>query len=249
MTTMRFVPFCLLTLSVFPSASWAQSRSGSDSMVDYGSAVVSVHTLSIPDRAKAAYNKGVRFLNAKEWSQSIQNFQHAIKFSPTFYEAYNLLGAAELGLQNWNDAEAAFRKSIELSGGAFASPHFGLGLVFSHRKQFVDAEAMIRSGLDLDPSDANGAFCLAWVLYLTGKLPEAEQSAREATLHRPNFAEPYLLLAQIHLLERNSSAEVDDLNAYLRLDPDSPRSARARAALAEAQRKPPSDNIIASATP
>jgi tetratricopeptide (TPR) repeat protein len=249
MVTMRFVPFCFLTLSVFPSAISAQSKSDSRSMIDYSSAVVSIHTLSIPDKAKKAYNSGVRLLNAKDWTQAAANCRRAIEFSPTFYEAYSVLGAAELGLQNWNDAEEAFRKSIELSGGNFAAPHFGLGLVLSHHEQFAEAEATIRAGLDLDPGDASGAFCLGWVLYMEGRLPEAEQSARDAVLHKPTFAEPYLLLAQIHRLERNPAAELDDLNAYLKLDPSSPQSARARAAIAEAQRTLGSESTLAAARP
>jgi tetratricopeptide (TPR) repeat protein len=95
---------------------------------------------------------------------------------------------------------------------------------------------MVRDGLDLDPADASGHFALAWVLFTAGRLPEAEQSAREAVRYKPAFAEPYLLLAEIDLRQNHSAAAIQDLDAYLKLDPDSPRSARAKAALAAAQR-------------
>jgi tetratricopeptide (TPR) repeat protein len=233
---LRSVLLCFLTLSIFPSAAAGQSKDESRSMIDYSGGVVSVHQLSIPDKAREAYNKGVRQLNAKDCTNSVPNFQRAIRFFPAFYEAYNLLGVAELAMQRWDDAEAAFRKSIELSSGTFAAPRFGLGLILCHRNQCGDAEAMIRDGLDLNPADASGDFCLAWVLYTLGRLSEAERSAREATLYKPDFPEPYLLLAQIHLLQRNSSAEIEDLDRYLKLDPSSPRSAKAKTARADVQR-------------
>jgi len=66
-------------------------------------------------------------------------------------------------------------------------------------------------------------------------LAEAEQSALQAILHRPAFAEAYLLLAQIHQHQNNPVAVVADLDAYLKLDPDSPRSARVKAIRAETQ--------------
>jgi tetratricopeptide (TPR) repeat protein len=190
-----------------------------------GSAV-SVHELGIPDKAREAYNKGVRQLDAADW-----------------------LGGAELSMQSWDSAEAAFRKSIELSRGMFAPPHFGLGVILCHRNQFADAEATIRDGIELDPADAHGHFSLAWVLYAMGRLPEAERSAHEAILHKPTFPDPYFLLAQIHLLQRNPSAEIEDLNGCLKVDPNSPVSARARAERAEAQRSLAKGNTSAPTRP
>jgi tetratricopeptide (TPR) repeat protein len=206
---------------------------------------VSVRELTIPDKAREAYNKGIRQADADDWAGSVPNFRRAIKSFPAYYEAYSGVGVAEVYLQNWNEAEASFRKCIELSGGTFAAAHFGLGLILSHRQQFPEAEAMIREGIQLDPADARGHFSLAWVLHTMGRLPEAEQSAREAILYKPTFPDPYLLLAQIHLDQGNFSSEIEDLEGYLKVDPHGPLSARARAALADAERSLAKDNAAA----
>jgi tetratricopeptide (TPR) repeat protein len=122
-------------------------------------------------------------------------------------------------------------------------------VILCHRNQFADAEATIRDGIELDPADAHGHFSLAWVLYAMGRLPEAERSAHEAILHKPTFPDPYFLLAQIHLLQRNPSAEIEDLNGCLKVDPNSPVSARARAERAEAQRSLAKGNTSAPTKP
>jgi tetratricopeptide (TPR) repeat protein len=237
MSCSRVIPLCFLTLSVFPSVTSAQSKTGDRSPFDYTAAVVSVHELSIPGKARDAYNKGIRRLNVKDWAGSVPEFQRAIKSFPGFYEAYDMQGVAQLAMQSWQDAETSFRKSLDLSLGHYAAPHFGLGLILCiHYKQFAQAEETVRDGLDLDPVDASGHFALAWVLYSVGRLTEAEQSAREAVRYKPAFAEPYLLLAEMDLRQNHSAAAIEDLDAYLKLDPDSPRSARAKAARAEAQR-------------
>ena len=237
MSCSRVIPLCFLTLSVFPSVGSAQSKTGDRSSPGYTAAVVSVRGLSIPEKAREAYNKGVRRLNLKDWAGSLPEFQRAIKSFPGFYEAYDMLGVAQLAMLNSADAEKSFRKSIDLSLGQYAAPHFGLGLILCiDYKQFAEAEEIVRDGLDLDPADASGHFALAWVLFTAGRLPEAEQSAREAVRYKPAFAEPYLLLAEIDLRQNHSAAAIQDLDAYLKLDPDSPRSARAKAALAAAQR-------------
>jgi tetratricopeptide (TPR) repeat protein len=210
---------------------------------------VSVRELTIPDKAREAYNKGIRQADAGDWTGSVPNFQRAIKSFPAYYEAYSGLGVAEVYLQNWNEAEASFRKCIELSGGTFAAAHFGLGLILSHRQQFPEAEAMIREGIQLDPADARGHFSLAWVLHTMGRLPEAEQSAREAILYKPTFPDPYLLLAQIHLDQGNFSSEIEDLDGYVKVDPHGPLSARASAALADAERSLAKENAAARQKP
>jgi tetratricopeptide (TPR) repeat protein len=243
---------CFLTFLTLPSLCSAQSKSLT-LLLDDSESTVSVHELSVPQKTRDAFNKATRLLAVKNLTGSISQFQRAINAFPTFYEAYYRMGLAELKLQHAAEAETAFRKSIELSEGRYAPPHFGLGLVlWQEEKQFAEAEATVRTGLQLDPSDAGGAFTLAWMLYNTDRLPEAEKSARQAVIYEPTFAMVYLLLAQIHLRRNNQSGVVQDLNAYLRLDADSPASAQARTLLAEAQRalsQESARSVLAQANP
>lgn len=191
--------------------------------------VTSVHELKVPEKALAACRKGTERFAAKDSAGSISEFQKAIKAYPDYYEAYAKLGAAELDIDHWQHAEADFRKSLELSNGRYAPADFGLGLILATVKnQFTAAERSIRDGLDLDPGDVTGNFVLAWVLYSTTRLQEAEKSAREALSLAPNFAGAQLLLAQIHLGERNLAEAVDDLNAYLSFGISGPLDEKAR---------------------
>jgi tetratricopeptide (TPR) repeat protein len=201
-----------------------------------GAVTVSAHELSIPEKARKAFNKGSQRLAAKDSAGSIPEFQRAIQIFPAYYEAYYKMGIAQLDLQQGENAEAAFRKSIELSAGRYAPPHSGLGLILCLQKRLSEAESAARTGVKLDPADAAGQYALALVLLTTNRLPEAEKTARQAVLSKPNFAEAYLLLADIHLRQSKAAALVEDLDAFLKLDPDGPASARVRAVREDAQR-------------
>jgi tetratricopeptide (TPR) repeat protein len=126
---------------------------------------------------------------------------------------------------------------MELSEKRYAPADFGLGLVLATvAKEFDEAETIVRSGLEIAPTDVTGHFVLAWVLYSTARLEEAEQSAREAIRSAPAYAGPRLLLAQIHLRENKLSTAVEDLDEYLALGIASSMDGQVRAVRAQALR-------------
>jgi len=248
----RVVAFGFLTLTTLPLATFGQARADKSGAApaENLAPTVSVHELQIPEKAREAYNKGIQRFAQKDWAGSIIEFQRAIAAYHDFYEAYYKIGLANLELRLSANAEAAFRKSMELSEAHFAPALFGLGLTLGNDKQFDDALAFIRAGLRLDPTSARGNFTLAWVLYTADRIAEAEKSARQAVLYSPDFAMAHLLLAQIHRRQNKAAAMVEDLDTYLRLDPDGPRSAGVKAVRDEATRAlgrdPESVEIVAA---
>jgi tetratricopeptide (TPR) repeat protein len=237
MTGSRAVASCCLSCLLIPAMCYAQSRltaadrSGAANL----GPTVSVRELRIPEKARKAFRKGMERLAAQDWAGSIPEFQKAIKAFSDLYEAYYKIGIAQLELQQTPEAEAAFRKAIELSEGRYAPPLFGLALALCNQGQYPEAEVAVRTGLDLEPMDAAGHFTLAWVLYTGEKIVEAEKSALDAVRYDPHFATAHLLLAQIHRKQNNQAAFVADLDNYLRLEPNGLRSAGVRLVRERAQ--------------
>ena len=223
--TSRLVASCCFVCLLVPVASLGQSKNTkTGGPGDSPDATVSVRQLRIPDRAKFAFNKGTQKLAAKDYAGSIVEFKKAIAAYDDFYEAYYKIGIANLEMQASEAAEAAFRKSIALSESKYTPPLFGMGLALASQKQFADAETYVRAGLQLEPTSPSGLLALGWVLFSAQRVVEAEKAAREAILYNPNLAMAHLLLAQIHRRQNNSAAVVEDLDAYLRIEPDGARS-------------------------
>ena len=225
MCASRLLASCCLVCLLGPIASFARpqnTKTGEPG--DSADAIVSVRQVRIPGRAKFAFNKGTQKLAARDYAGSIAEFQKAIGAYDDFYEAYYKIGIANLEMQACEAAEAAFRKSIALSESKYSPPLFGMGLALASQKQFADAESYVRAGLHVEPTSSSGLLALGWVLFSAQRVVEAEKAARDAVLYNPNLAMAYLLLAQIHRSQNNSAAMVEDLDAYLRLDPDGARS-------------------------
>jgi tetratricopeptide (TPR) repeat protein len=208
--------FCLLV----PVHSNAQSPPAGNS--------VSVRDLQIPPKALREFDKGLERLAKRDAEGSLPHFQAAIAEYPGYYEAYDRIGAADLQLWRVAEAERAFRKSIEVSGAGYAPPLLALGAILDDQKNFAEAAAVIRKGLELAPESINGYYYLGRALFGLNRLEEAESNAREALRRKLDFPSVHLLLADIHGRRKDYDSLLTDLNEYLRLAPDGAASEWAR---------------------
>lgn len=233
----------MLTVLIFPLTSLAQSESAKNTSGSASSApaasmgeyVVSVQELKMSGKAHKGFDKGTRLLQKGDAAGSLPFFHQAIAEYPGHYKAYYNLGVAHYRLGHIADAEQAFQKSIDLTGGAYGPSQFAMGMVLCQERDFHQAETVIMRGLDVDPGSATGKYFLGWAQFALNRLVDAEKSVQQALLRKASFAEAYFLLARIHQRQNNSPAVVQDLNAYLKLDPTNPGNVQARALLEKTQ--------------
>jgi len=191
--------------------------------------VVSVRELSIPRKAHELMQKGRMLLYANsDYRGSIAQFQRAIKEYPGYYEAYAEIGVAYMELGDVTSSAEALQKSIDVSQQRYAEAYFILANVYINAKRFADAGPVARKGVQLDDSSWKGHFELASALYGLDRDKEAETEARAAEQLQPDGGATYLLLANIHIRLNKYSAVLEDLNAYLKLDPNGAQADQAR---------------------
>jgi len=189
---------------------------------------VSVRELKIPGRAQEEFNKGLGSLAKNDWAGSLVHFTKAVQVFPEYYEAVYHEGVAETNLGQLEKAMEAFQKSLELSAGRYARGDFGIGYVLYLQGKLSEAEQIIRRGLEIDANSADGYVILGMTLLRLDRADEAEKSAREALARNPNLANAYLVLADSFARRRNYREQIEGLDAYLRLAPAGPVSARAQ---------------------
>lgn len=191
-----------------------------------GKYMVSVRELKIPEKAWGEYQKGMGCLEKSDSAGSVNHFTKAIKAFPGFYEALSQLGMAEIHRGAMEEARRAFQAAIDLSRGTFAPAQFGFGYLLYREGKAKEAEEVVRRGLEVDGNAPEGHVILGMALLALNRLDEAEKSAQEALLRKPEFAEAYLVLADVYAHKRNFRMQLQDLDAYLQLEPRGPTSAR-----------------------
>lgn len=212
-----------------------------------GPSSVSARELSIPQKARDAFAKGLMLLYQKSnYQKSVKQFERAIHDYPEYYEAYTQIGVADLHLGDGVGAEDALRKAVQLSRGQDVDALSWFATLLNDHRRFTDAEPVARKGVQLDSNSWQANAELARSLIGLQRPAEAEKSALAASKLGPDNPLIYLVLANIHAELENGPALLEDLSNYLRLNPAGTTADKIRAQkkkvedeLRDAQQTPP----------
>jgi tetratricopeptide (TPR) repeat protein len=187
------------------------------------------HELAIPEKARAAYQKGVAKADSHaDYKGAVLEFQRAINNYRDYYEAYSEMGMAYVRLKDFPAAEKALRRSVEMSEQKYPPPLILLSMLLNDQNRPVDAEPIARQAISADPNAWRGSYELSRALLGLRRLPEAEASAYAARDLKPENPEIYLLLSEIHRRTQNPPALLQDLDSYLKLAPQGPAAPQVR---------------------
>ena len=116
---------------------------------------------------------------------------------PELAETRIALGSLQLGTGKAVEAEAAFRKALELEPNN-AEAHAGLGAALRAQREFGPAVKELTWAIDMDPAYWRYRWELGIVHYYAGELDAATETIQQAILLNPDHPEPYSTLGGIH---------------------------------------------------
>jgi len=190
---------------------------------------ISLHQLSVPSKAHDEFDKGIALLYGKaDYPGAMKQLQRAIKDFPGYYEAYAEEGSTYVFMGDAAMGEAAFRKSIELSQGRYTQAIFLLAGLLNNANRYMEAETFARQGLAVEASSWRGYIELARALVGQKRPEDAEKSAIQSRDLKPDNPQIYLVLANVHIQERDGAALLQDLEEYLKFMPNGPDADQAR---------------------
>lgn len=187
---------------------------------------VSVRELSIPYRAQDEFRKGLLELGKNALTESLKHFLKATRTFAGYYEAFYHVGLVQLRLGRRAEAMQSFQEAVTLSRGTYPQAQFGIGYVLYLDDQPVEAEKVLRRGLESDSKFAEGYEILGLVQVKLNHLEDAEKSARAALFRNPNCAGAYLVLSDVYGQRKDYRQQLADLDKYLKLQPTGPLNER-----------------------
>lgn len=208
-------------------------------------ATVSAHELAMPKKARdLMYSGKQKIYYGKNLDGGLTDFKDAIAIAPDYYDAYYQIGMTYLELAKRDDAENNFHRSIGLSKNTSGEPVIGMGTILLDKADNAGGEKMIRRGLQLSPNFWLGYYELGRACLAESHVADAKKAAEQARSLMPNAAIIYRLLANVHMREKDHPALLEDIDAYLKIDPNSPAGAHAKEMRAEVIQKIRDEKVL-----
>jgi tetratricopeptide (TPR) repeat protein len=193
------------------TADSAKSASGLPLLTDVVDARVS-------EEAREAYASGRTALTKKSYREAVEHFERAVFAYSDFFDAQLLLGVSFMDLKEWDDAEKALLRAVEIKPEN-GSAKIYLGEVYWRQKRHTDAEQTLREGLKLDEKSWHGQFTLGRLYWDMGEVAKAGGPIGRTLQLKPDLAEAHLLAGNILLRVEERERALVEYREYLRLAP------------------------------
>jgi tetratricopeptide (TPR) repeat protein len=181
---------------------------------------------NIPERARKEHQKGVKAAADNQPEKAIKHFQEAIVAYPGFYAAHVRLADQYNILRRYHDAVAAYQKAIEIKPDR-AEAHTGIGTAMVKQLKYAEAIAPLRRAIEIDKQSSMPYLLLGLAEMMTGDYQAAEADLlRAQEIGKPALAHIYL--ANLYDLRGEPQKAIDQLQAFLKENPDSPSSGQIR---------------------
>ncbi len=184
-----------------------------------GNTVVDLKTLQVPNKAKEQLQKGLEFLDKKEFDTAAKHFQAAIQICPQFYQAHNNLGVAFVKLNKPEDAEKEFARAIEIEPNNVAGLR-NLGYVRMNLGRHRDAIDPLTRAVRLDNNDAKSEMFLGEAYTMVKDPANAKGHFLKAVLLNPALTHAHYRLGYISLSEKQYDEALKYFREFLKLNPD-----------------------------
>ncbi len=162
---------------------------------------------------------------------AIATLEKAVKVAPGWSTLWNDLGNAQDVRGDWQSAEKALKRAIELDPED-ALARSNLAIVYLQQDRVRDAKREIDRALAVDPGFDLALITRGRYHLATGELEKATEDLLAGTVANPAFAGGQLALAIAHQEQGNREAAQQALDNADRLDPNDPSVPSLRASIA-----------------
>jgi len=199
--------------------------------------VLNAALATVPKPAVAFYEKGLEFARANETDKAIDQFRRAIELHADFGLALNELAVQYMRKGQYDKAADALAKVVRLSPDA-SEPRLNYGIALYNLGKVAEAEAQLSDVVKKNDHSFPAHYYLGLTLIKQSNYDGAEIELRRAIdLGGPRASRSHYILGGLYWKVGKLQQAVDELEAYLKLEPKAPEAERVRGTIKELRTK------------
>lgn len=202
-----------------------------------GLKVINAKLASVPKPAVELYEKAQRSINEKNEAQAIGQLRDALAIHKEFSLAWNLLGLLLQKAADNTGAVAAFRSAVKYDS-ASAATNLNLGCALFNESIYPEAEKYLMDALVINPFSYRGHYYMGLTQLKLKRIDVAEQAFRRAIeVGSTEAGMAHYMLGGIYWSVKRYKDAANELELYLKLEPNAKDVAKTRASIAELRSK------------
>lgn len=189
---------------------------------------------------KKLFDEGVAASRSGDNDTALAKFNEAATVMPTCFDCYYNIGFAHAQKKEYDKAEEAFKKSIELKAD-YVEAYNGLATIYNAQKKFDEAQAASQkaaalataSGAAAGGGGVDALYNQGVIAWNAGKAEDAKKAFEEALKADPKHANSHYQLAMCQINLGKLPEAVAEFESYIQLAPDGQYAAQVKAMLAQ----------------
>jgi tetratricopeptide (TPR) repeat protein len=189
--------------------------------------------------------KGNALLKEERYDEAIAMFEAFIEQNPQAYQvriniadAYKEKGDIEKAEEIYNEILVKAKDDQALGESMAAKALAGIGDCYLRRDNMEEAQAYFQKSLDTLPEDETLAYNVAEIFFAEQNIEQAEKYFLIASQIKPDWPDPWLKLGYVYLNKGDMEKAVEMFEKFLKLEPETERSALAQNILNAIRKRP-----------
>ena len=180
-----------------------------------------------------------QFYKDEKYDTALVMYQEFLDKNPGAYQVmlnigdcYREKGDYDKAVENYNKlvehakTDPAMGKTIGAKGLA------AIGLCYLKQNKIAESQDYFKRSIEMAPQDENLPYNVAEIYFSNQQIDDAVRYYEMAIQIKPDWPDPYLRLAYAYLNKGDMGKAAENLEKFLKLEPDSERAAQAKTILA-----------------
>jgi len=188
-------------------------------------------SLQLLDEANAFYADG-------KYDTALMMFEQFLEKNPAVYQVILNIGDCHREKAEYDQAIEKYNAVIErakddpaMGKTMTAKALAAIGLCYLRQNNLDQAQTYFKQSIETDPQDENLAYNVGEICFSNQQIDEAARYFTMAIQIKPDWPDPYLKMAYVHLNKGDMVKAAESLEAYLKLETNTEKAAQARAIL------------------